>query len=55
MALGMTLVIISGGIDLSVGSIMALAGISARTRCGAACRFPRRSQSVSGRVRWRVW
>src|ERR1700738_5009440 len=27
MALGMTLVIISGGIDLSVGSILALAGL----------------------------
>src|SRR5579875_2898715 len=27
MALGMTLVIISGGIDLSVGSILAIAGL----------------------------
>src|SRR5215211_3524619 len=28
MAMGMTIVIVSGGIDLSVGSIMALAGVT---------------------------
>jgi ribose/xylose/arabinose/galactoside ABC-type transport system permease subunit len=40
MALGMTLVIISGGIDLSVGSILALAGCSERARWSGTRAFP---------------
>ena len=43
MAVGATVVIISGGIDLSVGSIYALAGVdhrdgAARARPGGRCR-----------------
>jgi ribose transport system permease protein len=40
LALGMTLVIISGGIDLSVGSILALAGLFGTMSIKAGCPIP---------------
>ena len=39
MAVGATIVIISGGIDLSVGSIYALAGVTAALGLRALCRL----------------
>src|SRR5207245_11783783 len=50
IALGMTIIMISGGIDLSVGSVMAFAGI-----CGTMLLESRQSlsASVAGAVRWR--
>ena len=46
VAVGMTFVILSGGIDLSVGSIVALSGVVLGTllhdRAAARCRPPRR-------------
>src|SRR5215216_2829642 len=37
IAMGMTVVMVSGGIDLSVGSVMPVAGVAAAAAAGAAC------------------
>ena len=56
MAVGATIVIISGGIDLSVGSIYALAGVAIGHGAagGGADRSPSRPSLMAlGGVRWR--
>ena len=57
IALGMTFVILTGGIDLSVGSILAFAGIMAAivAKGGAAGRFARRERATSARRGTRRW
>ena len=66
LSLGMTLVIATGGVDLSVGAVMAIAGAVAATiinqpannfalavwRCGRCLAFSRRMEWTAGR---RIW
>ena len=47
MALGMTMIIIAGGIDLSVGAILAMGGLLGTMAMEKGCRFPPASPSAS--------
>jgi simple sugar transport system permease protein len=52
LAIGMTLVIATGGIDLSVGAVMAIAGATAASMTVAGHSLPVVLLAALGRARW---
>lgn len=54
-ALGMTMIIVSGGIDLSVGSVVALTSVCAPRSCSKVVPRPPPSRSPCWREVWWDW